>query len=281
MSGRPRRPWNRPGPSSSSKTRSTRTFANRSSSARCTPGMRASWSMRFPEQTRSGQRRHAVDHCPGRAGAVRPEDDEHPRPVAHARQRPHPRGVHQHMKMGSAGAGPRRCRCRARLSRAQVKSVANVASPQDWMSPDVKVYQAYVEIDEPVEDLKLKPGLSAVCTIFTEMQGRTRPGRADPGGPQPAGEGRQAALLRDDAARPGGARSRTGHVRREIRRDQERPERRRRGRPEPARPAQRQGEEGHQGGRKGVPTGGKSGKGKRGGPVPADRKYTRGHPASG
>jgi hypothetical protein len=38
------------------------------------------------------------------------------------------------------------------------------------MSPDVKVYQAYVEIDDPVKDLKLKPGLSAVCTILTETQ---------------------------------------------------------------------------------------------------------------
>jgi HlyD family secretion protein len=55
-----------------------------------------------------------------------------------------------------------------RMLKAHVKSVANVASPQDWMSPDVKVYQAYVEIDENVEDLKLKPGLSAVCTVFTE-----------------------------------------------------------------------------------------------------------------
>jgi hypothetical protein len=54
--------------------------------------------------------------------------------------------------------------------KAHVKSVANVASPQDWMSPDVKVYQAYVEIDESVKTLKLKPGLSAVCTIFTETR---------------------------------------------------------------------------------------------------------------
>jgi multidrug efflux pump subunit AcrA (membrane-fusion protein) len=52
--------------------------------------------------------------------------------------------------------------------RAKVKSVANVASQQDWMSPDVKVYQAYVEIKDSLEGLKLKPGLSAVCTIFTD-----------------------------------------------------------------------------------------------------------------
>ena len=39
------------------------------------------------------------------------------------------------------------------------------------MSPDVKVYQAYVEIDDVRQSsLKLKPGLSAVCTIYTETQ---------------------------------------------------------------------------------------------------------------
>ncbi|MFL5340134.1 MAG: efflux RND transporter periplasmic adaptor subunit, partial [Gemmataceae bacterium] len=58
----------------------------------------------------------------------------------------------------------------SKLLKAHVKSVANVASPQDWMSPDVKVYQAYVQIDESVQELKLKPGLSAVCTIFTETR---------------------------------------------------------------------------------------------------------------
>jgi len=57
-----------------------------------------------------------------------------------------------------------------KLLKAHVKSVANVAAPQDWMSPDVKVYQAYVEIDENVQALKLKPGLSADCTIFTEVK---------------------------------------------------------------------------------------------------------------
>ncbi|CAN5204438.1 macrolide transporter subunit MacA [soil metagenome] len=54
--------------------------------------------------------------------------------------------------------------------KAHVKSVAQIASPPDWMSPDVKVYQAYVQIDEPVEHLKLKPGLSATCTIFTDTK---------------------------------------------------------------------------------------------------------------
>jgi multidrug resistance efflux pump len=54
--------------------------------------------------------------------------------------------------------------------KGHVKSVANVAAAQDWMSPDVKVYQAYVEIDDSVEQLKLKPGLSANVTIFTELK---------------------------------------------------------------------------------------------------------------
>ncbi len=53
---------------------------------------------------------------------------------------------------------------------AHVKSVANVAAQQDWMSPDVKVYQAYIEIEDAVQQLKLKPGLSAVSTIFTETK---------------------------------------------------------------------------------------------------------------
>jgi HlyD family secretion protein len=56
------------------------------------------------------------------------------------------------------------------LLKAHVKSVANVAAAQDWMSPDVKVYPAYVEIDENVQELKLKPGLSAVATIFTDTK---------------------------------------------------------------------------------------------------------------
>lgn len=54
--------------------------------------------------------------------------------------------------------------------RAHVKTVANIASPQDWMSPDVKVYQAMIEIDDSVEGLKLKPGLSAEVTIFTDAR---------------------------------------------------------------------------------------------------------------
>lgn len=57
-----------------------------------------------------------------------------------------------------------------KLLNGHVKSVAQVASPQDWMSPDVKVYQSYLEIDDPVEELGLKPGLSAISTIYTEAR---------------------------------------------------------------------------------------------------------------
>jgi len=47
-----------------------------------------------------------------------------------------------------------------------VKMVSAVASSTDWMSADVKVYQTVVAIDEQVEGLK--PGMSAVVTIFVE-----------------------------------------------------------------------------------------------------------------
>ena len=54
--------------------------------------------------------------------------------------------------------------------KGHVKSVDNVAQPQDWMSPDVKVYKAYVEIDDTLSGKGLKPGLSAVCTIYTDRR---------------------------------------------------------------------------------------------------------------
>jgi multidrug efflux pump subunit AcrA (membrane-fusion protein) len=47
-----------------------------------------------------------------------------------------------------------------------VKTVATVASQQDWLSADVKVYQTVVEIDESIPGLK--PGMSAEVTIFTD-----------------------------------------------------------------------------------------------------------------
>jgi multidrug efflux pump subunit AcrA (membrane-fusion protein) len=50
-----------------------------------------------------------------------------------------------------------------------VKTVGTVASQQDWMSADVKVYQTMIAIDEVVEGLK--PGMSAEVTIHVESAG--------------------------------------------------------------------------------------------------------------
>ena len=54
----------------------------------------------------------------------------------------------------------------ARVLKAHVKSVATVASQQDWLSADVKVYQTMISIDESLDGLK--PGMSAEVTIFTD-----------------------------------------------------------------------------------------------------------------
>jgi len=51
---------------------------------------------------------------------------------------------------------------------AEVKMVATVASQQDWLSADVKVYQTMVAINETVPGLK--PGMSAEVTVFTDSQ---------------------------------------------------------------------------------------------------------------
>jgi HlyD family secretion protein len=56
-----------------------------------------------------------------------------------------------------------------RTLQGHVKSVATVASQQDWMSADVKLYQTMVAIDESLENLK--PGMSAEVTIFVEGTG--------------------------------------------------------------------------------------------------------------
>lgn len=50
-----------------------------------------------------------------------------------------------------------------RILSGHVKSVATVASQQDWMSADVKVYQTFVSVDESVPGLK--PGMSAEVTV--------------------------------------------------------------------------------------------------------------------
>jgi multidrug efflux pump subunit AcrA (membrane-fusion protein) len=53
-----------------------------------------------------------------------------------------------------------------RLLQGHVKTVATVASQQDWMSADIKVYQTMVSIDEPLDGLK--PGMSAEVTISVD-----------------------------------------------------------------------------------------------------------------
>jgi multidrug resistance efflux pump len=50
-----------------------------------------------------------------------------------------------------------------------VKTVATVASQQDWMSADVKVYQTMISIDESLEGLK--PGMNAEVTIHVQSAG--------------------------------------------------------------------------------------------------------------
>jgi multidrug efflux pump subunit AcrA (membrane-fusion protein) len=54
----------------------------------------------------------------------------------------------------------------ARTLRGHVKTVATVASQQDWMSADVRVYQCYVSIDESLEGMR--PDMSAEVTILTD-----------------------------------------------------------------------------------------------------------------
>jgi multidrug efflux pump subunit AcrA (membrane-fusion protein) len=55
-----------------------------------------------------------------------------------------------------------------KVFRGHVKSVATVASQQDWMSSDVKVYQTMVSIDDTVENVR--PGMSAEVTILTDAK---------------------------------------------------------------------------------------------------------------
>jgi HlyD family secretion protein len=53
-----------------------------------------------------------------------------------------------------------------KILRGHVKTVATVASQQDFLSADVKVYQTMVSIDEPMEGLR--PDMSAEVTITTD-----------------------------------------------------------------------------------------------------------------
>jgi HlyD family secretion protein len=82
-----------------------------------------------------------------------------------------------------------------------VKSVGTVASQQDWMSADVKVYQTMIAIDEVVEGLK--PGMSAEVTIHVESAGEhvlTVPMQAIVGGAE-LGRTRKVFVLTPEGAR--------------------------------------------------------------------------------
>jgi multidrug resistance efflux pump len=54
------------------------------------------------------------------------------------------------------------------IFRGRVRSVATVASQQDWLSSDVKVYQTMVSIDQQVDGVR--PGMSAEVTILTDAK---------------------------------------------------------------------------------------------------------------
>ncbi|MFO0927971.1 MAG: HlyD family secretion protein [Gemmataceae bacterium] len=53
-----------------------------------------------------------------------------------------------------------------RILPGEIKTVATVASQQDWLSADVKVYQTLVAVNESLPGLK--PGMSAEVTIYTD-----------------------------------------------------------------------------------------------------------------
>src|SRR5262249_38024421 len=55
-----------------------------------------------------------------------------------------------------------------RVLKGYVTKVNNTPSAQDWLSADVKLYQTMVAIDDSVEDLNLKPGMSSEVTIFAD-----------------------------------------------------------------------------------------------------------------
>lgn len=81
--------------------------------------------------------------------------------------------------------------------RGHVKSVATVAS-QDYYTSDVKVYQTWVSIDEPLKGLK--PGMSAEVTIHVENKLErvlAVPVQAILGGPE-QGNKREIFVMTDD-----------------------------------------------------------------------------------
>lgn len=73
-----------------------------------------------------------------------------------------------------------------RVLKASVRQVATVAMQPDWRaSPDVKMYQTMVSIDEPVRNLK--PGMNAEVKIFVDTSDKpvlTVPIQAVIGGPE-------------------------------------------------------------------------------------------------
>jgi multidrug efflux pump subunit AcrA (membrane-fusion protein) len=82
-----------------------------------------------------------------------------------------------------------------------VKTVGTVASQQDWMSADVKVYQTMIAIDESLEGLK--PGMSAEVTIHVESAGEhvlTVPIQAIVGGAE-LGRTRRVFVITPEGAR--------------------------------------------------------------------------------
>jgi HlyD family secretion protein len=55
-----------------------------------------------------------------------------------------------------------------RVLRGKVRDVKTVASPDSWLASDVKLYQTMVVIDDSLEDLNLKPQMSAEVTITAD-----------------------------------------------------------------------------------------------------------------
>jgi multidrug resistance efflux pump len=53
-----------------------------------------------------------------------------------------------------------------KVLKGMVTQVKNTPSAQDWLSSDVKLYQTMVTIEDNLEDLNLKPGMSSEVTIF-------------------------------------------------------------------------------------------------------------------
>jgi multidrug resistance efflux pump len=53
-----------------------------------------------------------------------------------------------------------------RVFQGHVRTVAAVASKQDWMSSDVRVYETVIVMDDKLEGKEIKPGMSAEVTVL-------------------------------------------------------------------------------------------------------------------